>query len=185
MSYILDALKKSERARALGDVPTLQSPGGSGFDHATGRRWRWLWVLLFIVAVAASALAAWQFARRATEPVATAQPIQRPAPAATVPTRSAPATAPAAPGPVVVTPPRPEGASIPWLRELDASVRKALPALTLNVLSYSEAPEQRFVMIDLATYHEGDPIDSDLRLESIHPDGAVFNYLGQRFRVRP
>ena len=53
MSYILDALKKSEREKTLGQVPTLESVVSDGAKkQSTGTPW-WLNVIVFFVALLA------------------------------------------------------------------------------------------------------------------------------------
>jgi Type II secretion system protein B len=57
------------------------------------------------------------------------------------------------------------------------------PAITLQVLVYSEAPAQRMVFIAGRRYVEGDAIDAETVLERINADGAVFRRRGQRFVI--
>lgn len=55
MSYILDALKKAEHDRAIGQVPGIGSEHEPAARHGTGR---WVWVLLAVLLVNAVLLAA-------------------------------------------------------------------------------------------------------------------------------
>lgn len=62
MSYILEALKRAERERALGDVPTLTAP----FQESVKRRpslWPWVLGALFVVNAAVLAYLYWPVAR--------------------------------------------------------------------------------------------------------------------------
>lgn len=62
MSYILQALKRAERERALGDVPTLGAPVPAPIERRSGW-WPWLLGALLIANVAALAYVFWPAAR--------------------------------------------------------------------------------------------------------------------------
>jgi general secretion pathway protein B len=47
MSYILEALKKADRERTLGDVPDLESAHWG--VRRPGRSWRWLWIVVALL----------------------------------------------------------------------------------------------------------------------------------------
>ena len=59
--------------------------------------------------------------------------------------------------------------------------RLDLPRLDLHV--YSDEPGDRFILVNLKKYREGETLDSGLVLEEILPDGMVMSYRGERFRV--
>jgi general secretion pathway protein B len=94
MSLILEALKKSEQQRRLGEAPTLGSP-----VVATRQRRSLLPVLAILIVVAAAV--GWWLAR--TPPPTTAPTASAPAPAPT-PIETAQAPAPAAPSKNLPTP---------------------------------------------------------------------------------
>ena len=48
MSYILDALKKADQQRSLGDVPDLEA---THWGERHKRSWRWIWVLAALLLV--------------------------------------------------------------------------------------------------------------------------------------
>ena len=56
-----------------------------------------------------------------------------------------------------------------------------LPRLDLHV--WSEEPRNRFIMVNLKKYREGEKLHSGLVLEEILPDGMVMSYQGERFLV--
>src|SRR5258706_15746840 len=58
MSYILDALRKSDLERKRGQVPSL-SPAPLGAPASAARVARWPWALALLLAVNAVVLAAW------------------------------------------------------------------------------------------------------------------------------
>ncbi len=81
MSYILDALKKSERERALGHVPGLETEQ----EPHTGSRRRWGWLLAGLVLINVFVLA-WLLGERAARPVAPTQAsVEMPLPQAQIP----------------------------------------------------------------------------------------------------
>jgi general secretion pathway protein B len=92
MSYILDALRRAERERHLGQAPTAQTlaQAGSPVSAARSHRWvRWGVAAVMVALVVASAWMLWpRSAPPASEPVAAA-PAPQPV-----------ATAPAVPAPV-------------------------------------------------------------------------------------
>jgi general secretion pathway protein B len=65
MSYILDALKKAEHERAIGQVPGIGSEHGTAVLHGQGR---WLWVLLAVLFVNAVLLVFLLWPQTATTP---------------------------------------------------------------------------------------------------------------------
>lgn len=97
MSLILEALRKSEQQRRLGEPPTLDSESAWAarrWHGAPARRARWPWVALVLTLVAAGAGAAWWLRPTAEVPPAppTAAHDETPPPASATPT-SAPASA--------------------------------------------------------------------------------------------
>ena len=53
--------------------------------------------------------------------------------------------------------------------------------MNISVHLYSPNPSSRLVRINNRIYHEGDQIDTDLRLERITPDGLIMNFRDERF----
>lgn len=72
------------------------------------------------------------------------------------------------------------GASVQPYYLLPFSVRKDLPAIKLSMHVYAPEPAQRFIILNDSRMSEGDAQD-DLALREIRPDGAVFEFRGQRF----
>ncbi len=84
MSYILEALRKAERERNLGQVPTLEAKADNGVQSS---RVVWPWLLAAALAVNAIVLGIWLVYPRAPEPVmpppvAVAEPRPMPPPPA-------------------------------------------------------------------------------------------------------
>lgn len=68
------------------------------------------------------------------------------------------------------------------LAELPLPIQQGIPPMSVQVHSYSEAPEQRLVGINDRLLKEGDAVAPGLRLEQITPDGMIFSYKKYRFR---
>jgi general secretion pathway protein B len=71
----------------------------------------------------------------------------------------------------------------PDLNELPYDVRNSLPNLTINVFSYAQPPEDRFVIINMTKYKTGQLIKGLVTLKEIRPDGIVLQYGGTTFKV--
>lgn len=66
---------------------------------------------------------------------------------------------------------------IPHIWQLSEAVQKRLKNLKINIHVYNEVPEQRFVIIDMHRYREGDALAREgLKLERITRDGVVIDY---------
>jgi general secretion pathway protein B len=182
MSYILDALRKSERERAVGNIPTLGTPYVPGVSATRFWLWGTLAAVLIGVAVVGGYLS-WQDrattsarapakAAAATPAPAAATPAASPVPQQVTAAQAQPASAaPAAPAAASVKAPPP--------------VEEVVPGLTVNVVAYSEDPARRFVMINLKSYKEGEHTVEGAVVEQITPDGAVVNFKGRRIRLHP
>lgn len=185
MSFILDALRKSELERQRDSAPGLmRSP------VATVRRetpvWSWLLIVLLSLALAAVA-AAWWFRNSDAEVAATAgQAVTAPSPAeelaASAPTTdAAPAALPDAEAPTgdlaadaaaIAGDPRPMADLI--------RAYPALPRYALSFLDYNGAnPDSSSARINGQRYYPGQVIEGGPQLVRIQPDGAVLAYRGQ------
>ena len=81
------------------------------------------------------------------------------------------------------TEPRPKNKASPDLNELSYEVRNNLPNLNINVFSYANQPEDRFVIIDMVKYKTGQLIKGSVKLKEIRPDSIVLQYGDDTFRV--
>ncbi len=57
--------------------------------------------------------------------------------------------------------------------------------LAVNVVSYSESAEQRFVIIDGKMARENEFVRPGLKVEKISPDSVILNQRGRRIELRP
>tara|TARA_R110002096_G_scaffold154_21_gene904 strand:- start:24018 stop:24662 length:645 start_codon:yes stop_codon:yes gene_type:complete len=71
----------------------------------------------------------------------------------------------------------------PSLQEMRASGTLDLPDLHLDIHVYSETPADRFVFINMAKHREGSRLDEGPTLVEITPDGVVLRYQGKSFLV--
>ena len=205
MSYILEALKKSEAERQLGNAPTIHAmPVGAPQREAVlARRRPAAWIALGAVALAAAlAVLAWrgqpaapvQASVKPSVPAKVAVPAAAlPAPPLAVLAPSAPAPKPVAPRPApapvkaaapAAPPPAVAGEEpLPSLRELPEAIQRTVPPLTFGGYMYSKNPADRLLLIDKALRHEGEEVAPGLVLEKLLPKAAVMNYKGYRYRV--
>jgi len=87
-----------------------------------------------------------------------------------------------------VKPAQPAGAgpedNLPVWPQVPPSLFAQLPdSLRLDVHVYANNPAERFVLVNLKKYREGDTLSEGPVLESITPEGVVLSFRGQRFRV--
>ncbi len=69
--------------------------------------------------------------------------------------------------------------------ELTADPVVALKDVQINVISYSEKSEQRFVMIDGKMYRENDFVRAGLKVQEIKANVVVLNYRGELINRTP
>jgi general secretion pathway protein B len=232
MSYILDALKKSDRQRNLGAPPTLQV---AQLTMSAPKRPSWFYygllaAVLLVAGIVIGLLRPWQAVQPpiAAEPDAAISPIPLSHQAASAPLAATPEkrseaaeefpapkllragqavpadvvmkssnpapVSSAAPGatmpiPEKTKPEEPAGLggvaqvqeAIP-LNELPPQIQREIPAMTVQLHSYSSKPSERFVYINSIKLREDESLMSGLRLEQITPDGMIFSYKGYRFQ---
>lgn len=68
--------------------------------------------------------------------------------------------------------------------EVPQSLRDDMPEFKINVLVYSEKPEDRFLLINGLRLKEHKELSDGVVLDEIRPDGAVFRYRNYRFLVK-
>jgi general secretion pathway protein B len=100
-------------------------------------------------------------------------------------TSSAPTLAPpdAVAASTAVPAPASAAGTVPMVYELPLPMRQALPPIKLTMHVYAADPAQRFVIVDGKRVNPGGPIDNDLNLIDILPDGVVLEFRGQRFML--
>lgn len=207
MSFILDALKKSETERQQqGNAEFASVPVGK----ARARTPRWIWVIAALLVINVAAMLG-LFLRPDAPPVGgvsashavtpevtpAAEP-DLPEPADTFADRIADArdaqpdvavvTATAATSPVVeqASAPSQTGAvttDVPSLIELQTAGRVQVAPLHLDIHVFSYVPSERFVFINMNKATEGTVLDEGPRVEEITVDGVVLRYQGETFKL--
>jgi general secretion pathway protein B len=206
MSFILDALKKSEAQRQRADAPALyemkMAPPRQGVPM-------WLLVLggLLIINIGVLAVVLLR-GNHSAAPQADANSSAAPAPAAAMtaapaaanpPAATAPATAVggAAPNSAASTGDRADDApavesapaaangansgDVPTYDQAASAPGANLPELKLDLHAYAANPADRFVFLNMAKLKEGQSSPAGVRVESITPDGAILSWQGSRF----
>jgi general secretion pathway protein B len=207
MSFILDALKKSEIDR--------QQQGGAEFasipvSPRTASVPRWLWVVGLLLIVNLAVLVG-LLLRPDSSPTQASLPVieqNKPAPEPEEPTSASferqvaaakerlPAQQPAdavRPAAMTANPTVqsvlisqnpaavPASDRYPTLQELRASGKTQLPDLHLDIHVFSAVPKDRFVFVNMSKLREGSQLDEGPVVVEITTDGVVLQHQGQNF----
>ena len=205
MSFILDALKKSETERQQQGATEFSSvPASSGGASPA----RWLWLLAALLTVNFAVLIG-IFLRPDTGPADdTIEAVQDPSgvlesPSPVTPDSTAsfedqvanaikelPAASPAEQSveeePIrtpVTSPPRTASAAahVPTIDQLRLDGSLALAELHLDIHVYSDDPAERFVFINMHKHRENSRIEEGPAVKEITPDGVILEYQGKAF----
>ena len=205
MSFILDALKKSEAERQRKAVPGFADiPEGRIAPKAP----RWWWVIGALLAVNLAVLAGVLLRPADTKPnetesLATEKKVEVPVPVpvqpaafsdivaearrnrpeqepqtTTEPQRQEQAATAPKPAPAASST---TNAALPTLNELRANGTLQLPDMHLDIHVYSDEPAERFVFINMSKYKEAATLSEGPRVREIRPDGVVLEHRGTRF----
>ncbi|WP_332848111.1 general secretion pathway protein GspB [Massilia sp. S19_KUP03_FR1] len=212
MSYILEALKKAQAERQLGNAPTIHAtsvyptPPRLPLVKKTGALALGAGVLVVVV------VGWFAWSQRAPAPAVipvtamapVVAPVVAPALAPIAAPVPAPVVAPAPVAPAAPTPtPRPRKVDAPVLvkapiaapapaaledtvryaKDLPADIQQQLPRVAFGGYMYSDNAADRLVLVDKILRHEGEEIAPGLMLEKLLPKGAVLNFRGTRYRV--
>ena len=209
MSYILEAVKKSDQQRQRGATPTLQV---AQVTVAAPKRPLFIYYgLLAAVLLSTGIMIGWlrpwqpELPPPVTEPIAAKSPIsisQQTAPASltappemlgamkpnnpalvnsATPSAAAPIPDKTMPKPASIAGVAQEQKAITW-DELPLQIQREIPAMTVQLHAYSSNPSERLVSINSIRLREGGSLMLGLRLEQITPDGMIFSYKGYRFQ---
>jgi len=195
MSYILDALKKSDQQRNIGVPPTLQFAQAA---MPTPKRpsllqYGLLAVVLLGAGVALGLLRPWQAEQlpAGTESIEHVAPIAMPQQAAPSPMTATPDLPGNTAQEMVKVPvqPKPENLTsnveqqkTMAFDELPSQIQREIPDIAVQLHAYSSKPAERLAYINSKKLREGDSVMPGLVLEQITPDGMVFSYKGYRFK---
>ena len=201
MSYILDALRKSDQQRRRNAAPTLLTlqPSAVVRKRPAYVTYGLLAVILIGGGVVVGWLRPWQSEPAAVKPVESKPIESKPGPAAPVaseiashvkpdnvlPEANSLASGKTAPPPerrVDIAAADAAGETVVEMEKLPTSIREEVSKITISVHAYSNTPGKRLVGIGRRILHEGDYVIPGLKLEEITPDGMILGYKGYRFR---
>ena len=187
MSYILDALKKSEAERSRGVLPTLLAASPTQFRPRVA-----IWVLFGALIANACLFAAWIYWRSPTTvavvPVAPATPTPAtagatPTPTATVfPEESLQASkigTAMTPDEGPISPVTPSLTTDAERKEPSEVAASAPPPLSFSTHVYADDPTMRAVTLNGRRYVEGDTISEGVVLKQITETGVMLDMNGQ------
>jgi general secretion pathway protein B len=201
MSYILEALKKSDKNRKREEIPDLSSDHSFTSPRREERKvsvWkRPIILILLFLAILASVWV--PFLNRSqkertekTDPVVAPTPLSVPEKVIAIPPErkrqinkevtKAIARIESLPEPEKLQKPV-EVAVLPLMEELPVEIKTAMPDLTFAGHVYAAKREQRMIMINKRVVREGDMVSPGLILEEIEPNGVVLRYQDVSFRV--
>lgn len=188
MSYILEALKKSERERSQVNIATLQTTPQVVFSN----RSLWIGMLIGGLALAAVAALAW-FVNLQLARTDAANPVPVPAAAESSAPEASPAQAAVEPAPAAARDSAPAASSgtvaaaqrVSTVSELDPAAREKVQSLSLNVVSYSKVPERRFIMVNQRIVRESETVGDGIVVKRILPEGALLGVGPYEVMVRP
>lgn len=201
MSFILDALKKSETDRQqqssaeFAAVPTSSDNPGAP---------RWLWALGLLLVINLAVLLGLFLRPDAGQPSLTSSPAtQSSAPVVSEPsfveqvaavkqdlsTHQEPAVAvpqivqpkPSVAAAVVSSDASRNTAALPSFHTVRANGSIVLPDLHLDIHVYSDVPEDRFVFINMSKLREKSQLTEGPVIEEITPEGVVLEHRGTSF----
>lgn len=202
MSFILDALKKSEAERQRQDAPGIANIPESGAKK-TGSKW--IWIISGLLAVNLVVLAGIMLKPdEATESTAVEETTGNISPQAAADSFSeivreakrgsaesdraeSVETAPEIPGgPAADSAPAIQQApavttGLPTFNDLRAAGTLQLPDMHLDIHVYSGQPADRFVFINMSKYKENATLSEGPSISEITPDGVVLDYRGTQF----
>jgi general secretion pathway protein B len=115
-----------------------------------------------------------------TKPVAQAKPMEQ---ANAVASTGFPASEPQRAHPLGLTAKIEEPLLPVWPQIPNHLFTQLKGGLNLDVHVYSEHPEERFVLINLKKYLEGERLQEGPQVDAITPEGVVLSFKGQKFQV--
>jgi len=195
MSFILDALRKSDSERQQQATPGLAST----VQRKEPRR-RNFWIPLLVVVLGLNAILGW-FLLRDDEPVGSEtppletvtrslrkEPVPSQPPAAPVkpaPTQAAvsPPVAAAAPAPTPPPSPNAGEATLPSFDQLLVAGMISSPALHLDIHVFAPDSAKRFVFINMRKYREDERLEEGAVVEAITETGVILRQNGNRFTL--
>lgn len=208
MSYILEALKKSEQERGNGNIPGVQTIHSSSLRYTNERKKIWPYVLVaavvlnllalvYLIYINTSSLQQNQakptvqtltskpstpVEQQSAEPVQTIVNKQPDIPA----TSHTSSTETNSTEPATIEEPNARNSysnkPLVEFNELTDDVRSRLPPINFSAHVYSTNPAQRSVVINDKFLGEGEQVAQGLVINEITPNGVIFEF--ETYRIR-
>ncbi len=185
MSYILDALNKSDQERQEKQGPSIQTIQRPHIINKNRGGFFWLIILVFFVALSSSAFAVWFYfsneiikSEEKPQQKIAVQTADKPAQGVDESSETTQAQSiekPSTHQPVLVEPKSPPPILVQFW-ELPNSVQKDIPALTFSFHVFSENAARRTIIINKRRAKEGELVSKYLILEEITKDGIILNW---------
>ena len=213
MSYILDAIKKSEAERGHGSIPGLQTVHSSSLNYKTDNKQLWPYILIGLLLLNFAGLI-YYFTNAnkneaLSEPISNqtnttqavtrtdstrltntvAQAIPRTTPTAQQPSKAAPQPVKSEPIKTIYVAEKVEimqptaDREVIDIEELPEKIKQQIPTMKFTGHVYSSSPVQRSIIINGSFMEEGDDINSEVTLTEITSRGAIFNFEDIFFEV--
>lgn len=187
MSYILDALKKSDAERKRGTAPLPSADRGpvapTSPVYAPRSRGR---LLVAVGIVPVLLVAAWVWIP-GSEPgrIEEQQPgaISAPTPASVSREKTAAPFPNSKNDPPTLLPAPTNFADAPFLWELPQSYQQAIGDLSVSIHVYAESADRRILFLNDKEVHSGEQIKQGPRVENIVPEGVILSYEGRYFKL--
>ena len=211
MSLILDALRKSERARQQTLSGQVSSVAPTLSHSSLPTPWVTLLGLILLLNAVVLGFLLWRANQPVTAPsqmrpvstqppkaavkpalrslaeeVAASEPVTRqPTVTASASGTEVPAATTAMPAKPAATPSTvtESPASAPLLSSLPEAFQQSLPKLQMEVHSYAADPADRFVVINMQRYVAGDTLKEGPHVIAVTSDGVILDYRGTRFML--
>ena len=200
MSFILDALRKSENERQRNQTPGMANMLAQGKRKGSGI---WIPLVALLVGVNLSLIIVMWLLSDEEQPTAIAAPAtgNQASAISGVPDASEPnrrlaeqlspanqreyTATPALPTQTFSAAPYEESLDddIPTLAELMLANAISIPTLHLDIHVYSETPTERFVFINMSRYNEGSTLSEGPKVVRISKGGVVLRHQGQDFMM--
>ena len=205
MSYILDALKKSEQDRGNGSVPNVQTIHSSALNYQQENRSLWPWILIAVLIANVFILIYFLKPETEIQPVISENNNQTTTVIVhqdkTVIEKKYDETPTPIAAPIITTSQKQAAQklnneydstnisvtqdlkSIIEIDELPINIRQQIPNMVFSAHVYSSTPLMRSLVINDRFLEEGSAINQDLTLVEITRNGAIFDFQGYRFRT--
>ena len=200
MSFILDALRKSENDRQQSSSAEFANVPTSGGERSGPPAWLWIVGALLLVNLVVLIGILMRPGPEPVQTVTTAQPAattepddfaERVAaarlnapPVETVveePITEDPSATIPEPAPIPATQAEYNPAALPTIHQVQANGLVSLPPLHVDIHVFSDSAEDRFVFINMAKHNEGSRLSEGPLIEEITPDGVVLKHNGVTF----